>query len=343
MPALTFTGPVLLHDLPAADTILDELYRVVGYVIHIVLFIPEKLVYIAVQAYHAAIDILPGLVMGAAHYLFKAFTVVAPYAIAFLKAVAIFIAIYFVAAALFSIGGCLLSNLGDNHRSNSQSSTYSHETARLFHQPQPSSYTRNTYVRSQSQTYGQIPATPAYNRSPNYSSHGHVSHPGESRQTTGGSHQTASTSTYAGATYQHSPNSGLDSARISKLSQSSLTHSHIRASESAHPQAPITVGGSKSTRVAQLSPVPVVLSDPESDELDNLDDLDAAAKLRERAGRLHSKMLEAHTLAKSARSLGDYAAEGKHEREATTYESARDQLNTRAAEIIFKHTNKVCI
>jgi hypothetical protein len=152
-------------------------------------------------------------------------------------------------------------------------------------------------------------------------------------------HQTASTSSYAQATYQRSTDPGPDSARVF---QSSVTHSYTRASESAYPQALPAVGRSKSTRVAQPSPVPAFLSDSEPDELDNDEDVAVAEELRERAGRLHRKMLEARTQAENAYSLRDYAAEGKHEREATTYESARDQLNTRAAGILFKHTNKVC-
>jgi hypothetical protein len=282
MPA----GPVLSHD-PVAD--------IVGYVIHIVLFILKKLVNIAVHAYHAAISILPGLVIGSACSVFMVLVVVAitfltAIAIAFLAAVSIpflavvsiLIAVIFVPVALLGICGCLLGNFGDKHRSYQRSSTYSHETAaRLFHQPQPSPYSQNTYVRSPSQTYGQTPTTPAYNCSPHYSSHGHVSHPGESRQTTGGSHQTAPTSTYAWATYL----------------------------------------------------VPAV----------NVEDLGAAEELRKRASIQHNKMVDARGLASSAHEKGYYAVERTHEQEAIAYKSARDQLNTRAAEIIFKHTNKVCI
>jgi hypothetical protein len=228
----------------------------------------------------------------------------------------------------------------DDSRPSSDSSSRSHGTSPNrtppSRQPPPSSSNAPDF-RAHSKAADRTPVASGNYHSPYYPSHV-TPHAGESRQAppTPVRTQASSTRNYSQATYQRSTDPGPDSSRVFR---SPLTHSCR-----GYPQALTGAGGgSKSTRVAQPSPVPAVLSDPESDELDNLDDLDAAEKLRERAGRLHSKMLEARTLSKSAHSLGDYAAEGKHEREATTYESARDQLNTRAAWIIFKHTNKVCM
>jgi hypothetical protein len=97
------------------------------------------------------------------------------------------------------------------------------------------------------------------------------------------------------------------------------------------------------TQVVQPSLVPADLSDSESDEIESIEDVDIGKELRNRARRQHREMRDARAQAKSARKRGDDVAENRHEKEAIMRENAVDQLNERAAKIIFHHKNKVCI
>ncbi|KAI0256075.1 hypothetical protein BJV78DRAFT_436718 [Lactifluus subvellereus] len=62
--------------------------------------------------------------------------------------------------------------------------------------------------------------------------------------------------------------------------------------------------------------------------------------IRERARRQHREMCDARARARSAHEGGDYVAERRHNQVAKARRSAMDQLNTRAAEMIFKQKNK---
>jgi hypothetical protein len=80
-----------------------------------------------------------------------------------------------------------------------------------------------------------------------------------------------------------------------------------------------------------------------SNELENVEDINTAMDIRERARRHHREMCDARARAKSAHKRGDFVAERMHKQEEIARRSAMDQLNTRAAEIIFKQKNKVCV
>ncbi|KAI0256071.1 hypothetical protein BJV78DRAFT_436544 [Lactifluus subvellereus] len=75
-------------------------------------------------------------------------------------------------------------------------------------------------------------------------------------------------------------------------------------------------------------------------QIENVEDVNTAKDIRERAQRQHREMCNARARAKSAHKRGDYAAERTHKQEVIARKSAMDQLNTRAAEIIFKQKNK---
>jgi hypothetical protein len=97
------------------------------------------------------------------------------------------------------------------------------------------------------------------------------------------------------------------------------------------------------TQVVQPSPVPADLSDSDSDEIEYIEDVDIGKELRNRARRQYREMRDARAQAKSAGRRGDDVAENRHEKEAIARKNAVDQLNERAAKIIFHHNNKVCI
>ncbi|KAI0256074.1 hypothetical protein BJV78DRAFT_1168995 [Lactifluus subvellereus] len=90
----------------------------------------------------------------------------------------------------------------------------------------------------------------------------------------------------------------------------------------------------------QPPPVPTALSNLVFNELEDVEDVNTAMDIRERARRQHREMCDARARAKSARKRGDYAAERRHKQEAIDRRNAMDQLNMRAAEIIFKQKNK---
>ncbi|KAI0256070.1 hypothetical protein BJV78DRAFT_1118289 [Lactifluus subvellereus] len=62
--------------------------------------------------------------------------------------------------------------------------------------------------------------------------------------------------------------------------------------------------------------------------------------IQERARRQHREMCDARARGKSAYKRGDNAAERTHKQEAIAHKSTMDQLNMRAAEMIFKQKNK---
>jgi hypothetical protein len=132
-------------------------------------------------------------------------------------------------------------------------------------------------------------------------------------------------------------------AHISELSQSSLTHALNRSSSSTYPQVPTSIARSKPTQVAHSSPVPAVLPDLDSDEIENIENVNTAEELRERALGHDRQMHHERKLAKSAHRRRDYNAQRVHRARATAHKSAKKALNEKAANIIFKENNKVCM
>ena len=169
---------------------------------------------------------------------------------------------------------------------------------------------------SHSQTTVRNPSTTDYDRS-RYGPSDAPSPHGESRQAT-------STSAHAQAS-------------------SSLTHPCALSSSSAYPQESTTAGRSTLARVVQPSPVPAALSGFVSNEPGNVEDISTAMDIRKRALRQRREMCDARVRAKSAHERRDTAAERMHQQVAKARRSAMDQLNMKAAEIIFKHKNKVCV
>ena len=169
---------------------------------------------------------------------------------------------------------------------------------------------------SHSQTTVRNPSTTDYDRS-RYGPSDAPSPHGESRQTT-------PTSAHAQAS-------------------SSLTHPGALSSSSAYPQESTTAGRSTLAQVVQPSPVPAALSGFVSNELENVEDISTAMDIRKRALRQRREMCDARVRAKSAHERRDIAAERMHQQVAKARRSAMDQLNMKAAEIIFKHKNKVCV
>ena len=151
--------------------------------------------------------------------------------------------------------------------------------------------------------------------------------------------QPTSTSSYAQASYQRPPDP--DPADIFKPYQPSLTRPRTLYSPPADLQATTDLDGSWLTHVVQ-SPVLADLSDSDS-EIEHIEDDDIGKELRDRAQRQHRQMRDALAQAKSAHKRGDYEAERMHKRVAMARRSAMEQLNAKAAKIIFHQKNKVCI
>ena len=78
-----------------------------------------------------------------------------------------------------------------------------------------------------------------------------------------------------------------------------------------------------------------------SDELASIEDLEFAKKLREQARRRGREMTEARSRAKSAQKKGYRGAAQAHKQEAIAHKSAMEELDKRAAKIIFREKNKV--
>jgi Orthoreovirus membrane fusion protein p10 len=154
----------------------------------------------------------------------------------------------------------------------------------------------------------------------------------------GGSRQIAFIVPYSQSSSRHAPKPVAYPAHISKLSQPSLTHALNQPS--AYPQVPTSIGGSKPTHVALPSPVPAV---PVSDEIENVENVNTAEELRERARGHDRQMHHERKLAKSAHKRGDINAERGHKEKATAHQTAKKALNEKAADIIFNENNKVCI
>jgi hypothetical protein len=89
--------------------------------------------------------------------------------------------------------------------------------------------------------------------------------------------------------------------------------------------------------------IQVVSSDFRSEEPASVENLDFAKKLREQARRMRVEMWEADSRAKSAQKKGSSGAAQEHRQRANALKSAIKELDKRAAEIIFKEKNKVCI
>ena len=151
--------------------------------------------------------------------------------------------------------------------------------------------------------------------------------------------QPTSTSSYAQASYQRPPDP--DPADIFKPYQPSLTRPRTLYSPPADLQATTDLDGSWLTHVVQ-SPVLADLSDSDS-EIEHIEDDDIGKELRDRAQRQHRQMRDALAQAKSAHKRGDYEAERMHKRVAMARRSAMEQLNAKAAKIIFHQKNKVCV
>jgi len=89
--------------------------------------------------------------------------------------------------------------------------------------------------------------------------------------------------------------------------------------------------------------VEVISSDLHSDEISGVEGLELAKKLREQARRRGREMTEARSRAKSARKKGYQSASHVHRQEAIAHESAKTELDKRAAKIVFRENNKASI
>ncbi|KAI0256080.1 hypothetical protein BJV78DRAFT_1117977 [Lactifluus subvellereus] len=74
--------------------------------------------------------------------------------------------------------------------------------------------------------------------------------------------------------------------------------------------------------------------------MEYIEDDDIAKKLRDGARHHRGKMLDALALAKSARRRGDSEVEDEHKKVAIARKNAMEQLNAKAAKIIFHQKNK---
>ena len=164
--------------------------------------------------------------------------------------------------------------------------------------------------------------------------------PNSAPPSAGESHQATSTSIHTQASYQRSPSPEL--AYISEFYQSSPTHPRTQLSPSAHLQEPTAtaVGRNTLTPVVQPSPVLAALSDLDSEEPEDAEDVDTAKKLREEAQRERHEMYGALARAESAHERGDEKAERTHNQQAIVHENAINQLDTKEAGISKKN---VCI
>ncbi len=79
-----------------------------------------------------------------------------------------------------------------------------------------------------------------------------------------------------------------------------------------------------------------------SDELASVEDLEFAKELREKAQRSGREMSEAYSRANRAQKNGYRGAAHEHRQQADAHKSAMEELNKRAAKIIFREKNKVC-
>lgn len=87
--------------------------------------------------------------------------------------------------------------------------------------------------------------------------------------------------------------------------------------------------------------VQVISPDLHSDELASIEDVEFARKLREQARRRGREMTDARGRAKSAQKKGYRGAAQAHKQEAIAHKSAMEELDKRAAKIIFREKNKV--
>jgi hypothetical protein len=186
------------------------------------------------------------------------------------------------------------------------------------------------------QTISKIPATTDYNGSCDCCSFDPLSAVGSS--------QTA-TSTFARGQASYQRSSSPEPARIAPSYQTFQTHSRSRSSSSNELQTPTVVRRKGRSSVVPRSPNPASLPSFESDERVNVkpEGIEVAKELRERARRYHREMYDARALAKSANKRRDYQAKRIHTEHAGTYENAMERLNAKAADIIFRENNKVCM
>ncbi|KAH9083549.1 hypothetical protein EDB83DRAFT_27151 [Lactarius deliciosus] len=88
------------------------------------------------------------------------------------------------------------------------------------------------------------------------------------------------------------------------------------------------------------TPSQTQLSSTRSDTLVGVEDLEFAEKLREKARRSGREMTEAYSRAKSAQRMGDRWAAQEHRRRGDAHKSMMEELDKRAAKIIFRENNK---
>lgn len=144
---------------------------------------------------------------------------------------------------------------------------------------------------------------------------------------------------------QIAPKTPAPSDYDSGAHHSSVTSPHVRrtqvSSNRTQPSScvpPCVSSGSEPT----LPPVVQVISpNLHSDELASIEDLEFAKKLREQARRRGREMTEARSRAKSAQKKGYRGAAQAHRQEAIVHKSAMEELDKRAAKIIFREKNKV--
>lgn len=210
----------------------------------------------------------------------------------------------------------------DNHepQSSTNSSSRSSDTTRQPNQSPPSSYSRDSYVRDQKA--GKRHLTSDNGRSLDDSKHTSP-------------HARASSRT------QTSPSvpSRFQTTAATVARDQGYHDSNLNLSPAVQPPQPAST---PAYAYHQPSPVLADLSEAES-EIEYIEDDDIGKELRDRARRHGREMRDARAQAKSARKGGDHLAERYYKQVAVARKSAMDELNTKAAKIIFHHKNKVCI
>jgi hypothetical protein len=119
------------------------------------------------------------------------------------------------------------------------------------------------------------------------------------------------------------------------IRQTQLSSNHTQPSSHVAPRVHSGSESTPPTRVQVISP------DIHSEEPASVEVLDSAKKLREQARRRGREMTEARSRAKSAQKNGRRGAAQAHRQEAIAYKGAMEELDKRAAKIIFKEKNKV--
>ncbi len=217
------------------------------------------------------------------------------------------------------------------------------QTQQVYRPPPPSpSYTRNSYppaTHAHSQTAPRTPTPPdvyhssvtsPYTRTPSQTQPSSAHARPSSILIRPSSTLTQPSSTRTQASRQHS--SLFNTVHVHELPE----HEYFQTS--SHVSSLVHTGSEPCPPTVPA----VVSSDPRSDEPAGVEDLNDAEKLREQARRRGREMSEAYSQAESAQRMGDRRAAQEYRRQAGDHKSDMEELDKRAAKIIFREKNKVC-